>query len=119
MVGKQEAELIAAGIKYDVIEAKHADYGAAIAEQVTIGSVRVLASKMGKIYGVSIIGEGSAEMINEWGLAIQKKIRLADIMLLQHSFPSMSFMNKSIGESWMMNMLKVSWIKKMMGLMMR
>ncbi len=119
MVGMQEAELIAAGIKYDVIEAKHADYGAAIAEQVTTGSVRVLASKMGKIYGVSVIGEGSAEMINEWALAIQKKIRLADIMLLQHSFPSMSFMNKSIGENWMMNMLKNSWMKKMMGLMMR
>jgi len=118
-VGKQESELIAAGIKYDVIEAKHADYGAAIAEQVTTGSVRVLAGKMGKIYGVSIIGEGSAEMINEWALAIQKNIRLADIMLLQHSFPSMSFMNKSIGESWMMNMLKNPWMKKMMGLMMR
>ncbi len=118
-VGMQESELIKAGIKYDVIESKHADYGAAIAEQVTTGSVRVYASKMGKIYGVSIIGEGSAEMINEWGLAIQKNIRLADIMLLQHSFPSMSFMNKSIGESWMMNMLKVSWMKKMMGMMMR
>lgn len=118
-VGMRESDLIAAGIKYDVIEAKHADYGAAIAEQVTTGSVRVLASKLGKIYGVSIIGEGSAEMINEWGLAMQKNIRLADIMLLQHSFPSMSFMNKSIGESWMMNMLKNSWMKKMMGFMMR
>ncbi|MCK4501596.1 MAG: NAD(P)/FAD-dependent oxidoreductase, partial [Desulfuromonadales bacterium] len=118
-VGMQESELIKAGIKYDVIESKHADYGASIAEQVTTGSVRVYASKLGKIYGASIIGEGSAEMINEWGLAIQKNIRLADIMLLQHSFPSMSFMNKSIGESWMMNMLKVAWMKKMMGFMMR
>ena len=118
-VGMQEQDLIKAGIKYDVIEAKHGDYGAAIAEQVTTGSVRVLASKMGKIYGASVIGEGSAEMINEWGLAIQKKIRLADIMLLQHSFPSMSFMNKSIGENWMMNMMKNSWMKKMIGLMMR
>jgi len=118
-VGMQEQDLIKAGIKYDVIEAKHGDYGAAIAEQVTIGSVRVLASKMGKIYGTSVIGEGSAEMINEWGLAIQKKVRLADIMLLQHSFPSMSFMNKSIGENWMMNMMKNSWMKKMIGLMMR
>ena len=118
-VGMQESDLIKSGIKYDVIEAKHGDYGAAIAEQVTTGSVRVLASKMGKIYGASVIGEGSAEMINEWGLAIQKKIRLADIMLLQHSFPSMSFMNKSIGENWMMNMMKNNWMKKMIGLMMR
>ena len=118
-VGMREADLIAAGIKYDVIEARHADYGAAIAEQVTDGSVRVLASKLGKIYGVSVIGEGSAEMINEWALAIQKNIRLADIMLLQHSFPSMSFLNKSIGEMWMMKLLKIDWMKKMMAFMMR
>ncbi len=118
-VGMSEKQLKEAGIKYDVIEAKHEDYGAAIAEQVTDGWVRVYASKTGKIYGASVIGEGSAEMINEWGLAIQKKIRLADIMLLQHSFPSMSFMNKSIGESWMMNMMKIGWMKKMMSFMMR
>jgi pyruvate/2-oxoglutarate dehydrogenase complex dihydrolipoamide dehydrogenase (E3) component len=118
-VGMSEAELKTAGIKYDVLEAKHEDYGAAIAEQVTEGGVRVYASKLGKIYGASVIGEGSAEMINEWALAIQKKIRLVDIMLLQHSFPSMSFMNKSIGESWMMKLLQNGWMKKMMGFMMR
>lgn len=118
-VGMREADLIAAGIKYEVIETRHADYGAAIAEQVTIGSVRVLASKYGKIYGASVIGEGSAEMINEWALAIQKKIRLVDIMLLQHSFPSMSFMNKTIGEMWMMGMLKNETMKKMMKKMLK
>lgn len=118
-VGMSEKELIAAGVKYDVLEAKYEDYGASIAEQITTGSVRVLANKLGKIYGVSVIGEGSSEMINEWGLAIQKKIRLADIMLLQHSFPSMSFLNKSIGEMWMMKLLKIDWMKKMMGFMMR
>ncbi|MFO7766393.1 MAG: NAD(P)/FAD-dependent oxidoreductase [Pelovirga sp.] len=118
-VGMSEADLIAAGIKYQVIEAKHADYGAAIAEQVTTGSVRVLASKYGKIYGASVIGEGSADMINEWALAIQKNIRLVDIMLLQHSFPSMSFMNKSIGEMWMMGLMKNETMKKMMAKMMK
>ncbi len=118
-VGMREADLIKAGIKYEVIEAKYADYGASIAEQITDGSVRVLTGKLGKIYGVSVIGEGSAEMINEWGLAIQKNIRLADIMLLQHSFPSMSFLNKSIGEMWMMKLMKIGWLKKMMGFMLR
>ncbi len=118
-VGMSEKELKAAGIKYDVLEAKHVDYGAAIAEQVTEGGVRVYANKFGKIYGASVIGEGSAEMINEWALAIQKNVRLADIMLLQHSFPSMSFLNKSIGESWMMKLLQIGWMKKTMAFMMR
>lgn len=117
-VGMREADLIAAGIKYEVIEARYADYGAAIAEHVTTGSVRVLTSKFGKIYGASVIGEGSGEMINEWALAIQKNIRLVDIMLLQHSFPSMSFMNKSIGEMWMMGLMKNQTMKKMMAKMM-
>lgn len=118
-VGLREADLIASGTKYQVIEANYADYGAAIAEQVTTGSVRVLASKTGKIYGASVIGDGSAEMINEWALAIQKNIRLVDIMLLQHSFPSMSFLNKSIGENWMMGLLKNERLKKVMAKMMR
>jgi len=118
-VGMNEKQLKEAGIKYDVIEAKYDDYGAAVAEQITDGYVRVFASKTGKVFGATVVGEGSAEMINEWALVIQKKIRLADIMLLQHSFPSMSFLNKSIGENWMMNMMKVGWMKKMMGLMMR
>lgn len=43
---------------------------------------------------------------------------IADIMLLQHSFPRMSFMNKSIGELWLMNWLKRGWIKKIIGLLM-
>ncbi|SEA07145.1 Pyruvate/2-oxoglutarate dehydrogenase complex, dihydrolipoamide dehydrogenase (E3) component [Desulfuromusa kysingii] len=118
-VGMRESELIASGIKYDLFETKYSDYGAAIAEQVTTGSVRVLASKTGRIYGASVVGEGSAEMINEWGLAIQKKLRLADIMMLQHSFPSMSFMNKTIGENWMMRRLKNPWLKRIAAALMR
>ena len=41
-------------------------------------------------------------MINEWALAIQKKIRLHDIMLLQHAFPTMGFLSKRVAEVWMM-----------------
>ncbi len=119
-VGQLESELITAGKKYDKIETKYEDYGAAIAECIPTGFVRVLASRTGKIYGACVVGEGSAEMINEWALAIQKKIRLYDIMLLQHSFPSMSFLNKSIGDMWMMrNMRSSSAMRKAMAFFMR
>jgi len=57
----------------------------------------------GRIYGARIVGEGSGEMIGEWALAIQKKIRIWDIMFLQHSFPTMSFLTKRVAEMWMMN----------------
>ncbi len=105
-VGMLERDLKAKGISYEVIEEKYEDYGAAIAEGIAIGSVRAYASKTGRIYGVRIIGEGAGEMINEWGLAIQNKLRMHKIMFLQHSFPTMSFLTKRVSEGWMMNRIK-------------
>jgi len=63
-------------------------------------------SKTGRIYGATIVGEGSGEMIGEWGLAIQNKLRMHKIMFLQHSFPTMSFLTKRVSETWMMNRMK-------------
>ncbi|MBE0635991.1 FAD-dependent oxidoreductase [Candidatus Bipolaricaulota bacterium] len=105
-VGWLERDLQKSGIDYEVHEEKYEDYGAAIAEGLAVGSVRAYVSKMGRIYGVRIIGAGAGEMINEWGLAIQNKMRLSKIMFLQHSFPSMSFLNKRVSERWMMKRME-------------
>jgi pyruvate/2-oxoglutarate dehydrogenase complex dihydrolipoamide dehydrogenase (E3) component len=118
-VGLTEKELKAKGVRYETITIKYEDYGAAIAEGVGVGYVKVYASKLGRIYGASIIGEGSGEMINEWALAIQKKIRLHDIMMLQHSFPTMGFLSKRVAETWMMNRMKSNFLKKMAQFMYR
>ena len=112
-VGKTELQLKKERVNYKAIQVNYEDYGAAIAEGVDIGYVKALVGPWGKIFGVSIVGEGSGEMINEWALAIQKNIRLTDIMFLQHSFPSMSFLNKRISEVWMMEKLKGHRIKSM------
>ena len=106
--GLTEKQLRDRGIAYETIRVRYDDYGAAIAEKVDVGFVKVHASKWGRIYGASIVGEGSGEMINEWALAIQKKIRLHEIMMLQHSFPTMGFLSKRIAEVWMMGLMKNS-----------
>jgi pyruvate/2-oxoglutarate dehydrogenase complex dihydrolipoamide dehydrogenase (E3) component len=112
-VGWLERELKEADIPYEVHEEKYEDYGAAIAEGLAVGSVRAYVSKAGRIYGVRIIGHGAGEMINEWGLAIQNRIRLSKIMFLQHSFPSMSFLNKRISEGWMMKRMESPFLRSL------
>ncbi len=102
-VGMTEKQVIEKKVWYEAIELRYEDYGAAIAEDLGIGFIRALISRTGKILGVRIVGAGSGEMINEWALAIQKGIRIHDIMLLQHSFPTMGFLTKRISETWMMN----------------
>ena len=112
-LGGSNATLKANDIAYEVIESKYEDYGAAIAEGVAVGSVRVYSSPAGRIYGARILGEGAGEMINEWGLAIQNRLRLHRILFLQHSFPSMSFLSKRTAESRMMNRMKDPLLRKL------
>lgn len=112
-VGMSEKQLLEKGIKYQVIRTDYADYGRAIADGVPTGFVKVLSSSWGRIYGATIAGEGSGEMIHELAFAIQEKIKLHKIMFLQHSFPTMSFLNKRISEIWMMEKMKSKFLRWM------
>lgn len=111
-VGQTEKELQAKKIKYEVIECKYQNYSAAIAEDIPDGYVKVFASKCGKIYGASIVGKNSGELINEWALAIQNNIKLCKLAMTMHSFPTMGFLSKRVAEIWMMNHLKSNFIKR-------
>ncbi len=113
-VGWLERDLKANDVAYEVVESRYADYGAAIAEGIAVGSVRAYLSSTGRIYGVRIIGEGAGEMINEWGLAIQNRLRIHKIMFLQHSFPSMSFLTKRVSEGWMMNRMQDPLVRRLL-----
>ena len=105
-VGMRQSDLDTKGIKYETIRVNYNDYGAAIAESVDAGFIKAFVSPTGRIYGAYIIGEGSGEMINEWALAVQKKLRIHNILMLQHSFPTMGFLTKRTAETWMMNKMK-------------
>jgi pyruvate/2-oxoglutarate dehydrogenase complex dihydrolipoamide dehydrogenase (E3) component len=112
-VGQTRKQLDAAGVKYDVVEQRYEDYGAAIAEDLGVGYVKAYVSRWGgHIYGVQIVGEGSGEMINEWAMAIQNGIPLRKILMQQHAFPTMGFLTKRIGEQWMMGLMQNnSWLR--------
>ena len=111
-VGMREKDIKEKGIKYETHIVKYEDYGAAIAENVGVGFVKVFTNSFGKVFGVSIVGEGSGEMINEWALIIQKKIRLHSILFLAHSFPTMGFLTKRVAEIWMMKKMSSPFIQK-------
>ena len=118
-VGPRETWLAEHNVKFEAIEVKYSDYGAAIAENVETGFIRALVSPLGRIHAATIIGEGSGEMINEWALAVQKKIRMHDIMMLQHSFPTMGFLTKRVSETWMMGKMKSETLQKICRFMFR
>jgi pyruvate/2-oxoglutarate dehydrogenase complex dihydrolipoamide dehydrogenase (E3) component len=96
------------------IMVKYEDFGAAIAESLGAGHIKAHVSPLlGKIIGVTIVGEGSGEMINEWALAIQNHLGMYKIMMQQHSFPTMGFLTKRVAETWMMENMESDWLKWM------
>lgn len=112
-VGLLERDLKRRGIRYEVLEARYEDYGAAIAEGVAVGSVKAYVSRTGRVYGVRIVGEGAGEMIGEWGLVIQKRIRAHHVAFLQHAFPTMSFLTKRVAEGWLMNRTRGAGVRRL------
>jgi pyruvate/2-oxoglutarate dehydrogenase complex dihydrolipoamide dehydrogenase (E3) component len=110
--GLTESEIKSQGIKYEVIKENYRDYGRTIADGVPEGFVKVFATKRGKVLGATIVGESASELIHEWILAIQQGISLFDIMMTQHSFPTISLLNKRIAEIWMMKKMGSPLIKK-------
>ena len=118
-VGKTEEELKKQNIKYEAVKANYADYGRTITDGKTTGFVKVLVSPFGKIYGVTAIGESASEIIHEYILAMHKKIRLHDIMLMQHSFPTVALLNKRVSEIWMMKKMENPRIQKIMQFLFR
>jgi len=109
ITGKRLDEL---KINHRAITAKYEDYGAAIAESVDVGHVKAHVSPLrGKIIGVTIVGEGSGEMINEWALAVQNRLGMYHLMMQQHSFPTMGFLTKRVAETWMMENMESGWLK--------
>lgn len=59
-VGMSEKELRERRLPYEVVRTNYADYGAAIAEAVDTGFVKVFASKWGRIYGAVIVVKARA-----------------------------------------------------------
>ncbi|MCL2306509.1 MAG: FAD-dependent oxidoreductase [Planctomycetaceae bacterium] len=111
-VGLTGKQLDESKIKHRTVTAKYEDYGAAIAESIAVGHVKAHVSpRLGKILGVTIVGEGSGEMINEWALAMQNRLGMYQIMMQQHSFPTMGFLTKRVAETWMMENMESDWLK--------
>ncbi len=103
-VGLTEEQARAKGMDYKIVQANYADYGRTIADGQPEGFVKVVTNKKGKVFGAAVVGESASEMIHEWTMAIQFRLSLFDILMMQHSFPTISLMNKRVAENWMMDL---------------
>jgi len=112
-VGLNENQGREKGLKFEVVRKDFADYGRLVADSAPAGFIKVLVGKRGKIYGVTIVGESASELIHEWITVMQYGKKMQHVMMMQHSFPTVSMLNKMVAEQWMMGKMKSKFVQKM------
>ncbi len=109
-VGKTSKELDEDSIEYEVMETTY-DFPTKGKKQK--GYVQIFCSPNGKIYGVSIVGEKSKEMADEWTSAMRHDIHLPDLITIMHSFPVMGTLSKRIEKMKIIDRNRPKFLKKL------
>jgi pyruvate/2-oxoglutarate dehydrogenase complex dihydrolipoamide dehydrogenase (E3) component len=112
-VGLTEKQAHEKGLNIEVIKKDYRSYGRTVADGHPEGFIKIVTDSGGRIYGATIVGENASELIHEWTMAIQYKKKMHHLMMMQHSFPSISMINKMITENWMMEKMKTPWLQKL------
>jgi pyruvate/2-oxoglutarate dehydrogenase complex dihydrolipoamide dehydrogenase (E3) component len=64
------------------------------AERATEGFVKVVTDKRDRVVGAAIVGEHAGELIQMWSLAVQKRMKIADLTQWVAPYPTFGEVNK-------------------------
>lgn len=110
-LGLTEEECRADNYKYKVYSQAFAGDDRAITDGETKGRVKVITSPYGKILGVHILGPRAGELINEFILARRKGLRLHEIGLTVHVYPTLGMAVQRVTDDWFSDMAEKPFLK--------
>ncbi|MDW7740591.1 MAG: NAD(P)/FAD-dependent oxidoreductase [Bacillota bacterium] len=99
-LGLTEEECREHSYRYRVYYHTFAGDDRAITDGVARGKVKIITSPYGKILGVHILGSRAGELINEFILARRKGLRLHEIGLTVHVYPTLGMAVQRATDNW-------------------
>ncbi len=118
-VGAIEAEMKRNGTACSVYRFPFSQLDRAITDSETTGMVKVLATRWGRILGVSILGAHAGEMIGEYALAMRNGVTLGKMSSTIHPYPTYGLGNRRAADQFLMAKLTpgmVRWLQRIFGL---
>jgi len=79
------------GPRVSVVSWPNSEVDRALTDGAAAGFVRVVLAPDGRIVGATAVGPHAGETIHEWALAIDRKLRLADVASSIHVYPTYAF----------------------------
>jgi len=95
-VGLSEAEAKKAAGKINVLRWPYHENDRAQAERETVGHIKVVTAKNGRILGATIVGAEAGELIQMWALAISEKMKIKAMIGWISPYPTLGEINKRV-----------------------
>ena len=102
-----------------VLEITYNDNDRAQAGLATNGLVKVAVDKKGYILGATIVGENAGDLITQWTIAINNKLKIKAMASHIVAYPSLSELNKRVAGSYFTPTLYSEKVKKIVRLLMK
>ncbi len=99
-VGPTEAELRAAGTRFNVLRWSFAENDRAQAERSVEGFTKALVAPNGRILGATVVGESAGELVSLWGLAIAQGLKVGALAGLTIAYPTRAEIVRRAAGSW-------------------
>ena len=72
----------------------------AVANKTSLGMIKVILNKRGRVIGAAIVGASAGELITPWILAVQYKMHIAKMAQFTAPYPTLSEISKHVATSY-------------------
>jgi pyruvate/2-oxoglutarate dehydrogenase complex dihydrolipoamide dehydrogenase (E3) component len=118
-VGLHEEEARKKHGKINVLRWPYHENDRAQAERRTQGHIKIVATRRGRILGVTVAGAAAGEMIHMWTLALNKKMKLSDMVGYVAPYPTYSEIGRRAAVTFYAPMARNNWVRRIIALIRR
>lgn len=118
-VGYLESQLISSNIPYQALRLPFEAIDRAQTDSETVGSIKVLVSKKGKILGATMLGAQAGELIYPWVMAIQQDMKISAFASTLVPYPTRNDISKQVAGSFYKDTIFSPWMRRVVKLIMR
>jgi pyruvate/2-oxoglutarate dehydrogenase complex dihydrolipoamide dehydrogenase (E3) component len=111
-MGMNEKRAREAGIKCSVWAEAFHDNDRSLAEDETVGRLKMILDEKERLVGVQIFGPHAGELLNEWVAVVNGNIKLSTLAAAVHPYPTMGEINKKVAGSFISTKLFSETVKK-------
>ena len=118
-VGPTETEARARRLAIRVLRWPYHENDRAQAEHGTVGHIKVITDRSGRILGATIVGASAGELITTWTLAVSRGLNIRVLAGIIVPYPTLAEIGKRAAITYFSPSLTRNWVRRLIGLLRR